>query len=339
MTSSFKPNDNFFWYLYFMCERQNIFWKRLRGESWPYTDDEILQNNKFCNVYRELDRVSQYLISNVIYNEKSINGEYSLEDVFYRILLFKHFNNINTWETLKNEFGDINFNVKLSDIEKVLTEEINSGTQIYSNAFMTTAFTKGSKYPQFVGVNKHIGYFELFRKEIFDNEFFYQILLSESMEELFFKFKEITNFGNFQSMQFSIDFNYSELFNFDESEFIVAGPGAERGILRTFDIEGKPDFQEIIKFVYNNLEQLLKDYSIKFDMPLRFEPLPGRMPTLISLQNCFCESDKYMRVSGIETEGVKVSGTRMKSQYSQQSTSKPAIKYTFPPKWNVGKLN
>jgi hypothetical protein len=53
-------------YWYFACERQNIFLKKLNGESAPWTDDKILQEYKFCNSYRINDRVSQYLLKNVV---------------------------------------------------------------------------------------------------------------------------------------------------------------------------------------------------------------------------------------------------------------------------------
>ena len=98
-------------YWYFACERQNIFLKKLNGESAPWTDDKILQEYKFCNSYRINDRVSQYLLKNVIYNGKN----YFDEDMLFRILLFKLFNKESTWELLLNNFGDITlktFNIK-----------------------------------------------------------------------------------------------------------------------------------------------------------------------------------------------------------------------------------
>ena len=91
-------------YWYFACERQNIFIKKLNGEPAPWTKDLILQEYKFCNSYRVNDRVSQYLLKNVIYNGKS----YSNEDMLFRILLFKLFNKESTWELLLNNFEDTN---------------------------------------------------------------------------------------------------------------------------------------------------------------------------------------------------------------------------------------
>ena len=40
----------------FASERMHIWHKRCQNETPPYTDDPILQNYRFCNIYRELDR-------------------------------------------------------------------------------------------------------------------------------------------------------------------------------------------------------------------------------------------------------------------------------------------
>ena len=89
-------------YWYFACERQNIFLKKLNGESAPWTDDKILQEYKFCNSYRINDRVSQYLLKNVIYNGKN----YFDEDMLFRILLFKLFNNNSQVDSLLNNLNN-----------------------------------------------------------------------------------------------------------------------------------------------------------------------------------------------------------------------------------------
>ena len=57
------------YYFYFIQERMNIFWKRYEGKNSGLTTDKILSKHKFTNVYRAQDRVSQYLISKVIYNQ------------------------------------------------------------------------------------------------------------------------------------------------------------------------------------------------------------------------------------------------------------------------------
>lgn len=123
-------------YWYFAYERQNIFWKKLNGEKAPWTDDMILQTFKFCNSYRVNDRVSQYLLKNVIYNGK----KYKDDDMIFRILLFKIFNKESTWELLENNIGEII--LKTFDIDKyskVLENAIDNGDKIYNDAYISCA--------------------------------------------------------------------------------------------------------------------------------------------------------------------------------------------------------
>ena len=62
------PNDSVLqYYFYFMQERMNIFWHKCQNpNAVGWTNDSILNTYKFTNVYRATDRVSQYLLKNVI---------------------------------------------------------------------------------------------------------------------------------------------------------------------------------------------------------------------------------------------------------------------------------
>src|SRR5260370_34947822 len=87
-----KPTLVFATYWRFAAERQNIFFRRIRNEPPPWTEDLVLREHKFTNAYRSSDSVGQYLIRHVIYQ-----GEQSPLEACFRILLFKFFNRIETW--------------------------------------------------------------------------------------------------------------------------------------------------------------------------------------------------------------------------------------------------
>ena len=72
-----KPTCVFDTYWKFAKKRQDIFMSRVNREAPPWTTDNILSTYKFTNVYRASDRVSQYLIQNVIYK-----GDQNYEEVF-----------------------------------------------------------------------------------------------------------------------------------------------------------------------------------------------------------------------------------------------------------------
>ena len=119
-------------YWQFACERQNIFLRKLMGDECNLTNDAILKEYKFTNVYRASDRVSQYLIKNVIYHKG-----YSEEDTVFRILLFKTFNSIETWEKLERNLGNLNYrNFDINRYGKVLNDYYDKGETLYSGAYI-----------------------------------------------------------------------------------------------------------------------------------------------------------------------------------------------------------
>lgn len=122
--------EAFKYFFYFMQERMNLFWRRKDHnvlQNSRFTDDPILQEYKFTNVYRVCGRVSQYLIKDVIYNHKQ---SFSEEDTILRILLFKIFNRIDTWEFIEKKVGIITFNnfddKKISLIDSTKSNEASN---------------------------------------------------------------------------------------------------------------------------------------------------------------------------------------------------------------------
>ena len=136
------PSSVYDVYWYFACERQNIFSKRLNQYEFPWTTDPILANYKFTNVYRMTDRVSQYLISNVI-----CNGGQSMNDLFFRIMLYKLFNRISTWQFLERSLGVISYeNYSFDVYDKILSGLLESKTPIYSAAYIMASGRSNFQY-------------------------------------------------------------------------------------------------------------------------------------------------------------------------------------------------
>ena len=100
--SPVRPTVVYDTYWRFAAERQEVFFRKLEGQAPPWTGDPVIARHKFTNAYRAAYRVSQYLIRHVIYE-----GDQSVSEVFFRAILFKLFNKIETWELLKANLGDI----------------------------------------------------------------------------------------------------------------------------------------------------------------------------------------------------------------------------------------
>lgn len=294
----------------------NIFWRKQKGITSELTDDPILKKYKFTNVYRATDRVSQYLIKDVIY---SAMDSCKPEDMILRIIIFKVFNKIETWEFLKDNIEEITIeNYDPSYISEVLTRR-RATDAIFNNAYMMT----GTHHLYNTYKYKHEKWLWMIKREIVEKNICDRVLKTKSLEELYELLHQCSFLGDFLSYQYAIDINYTPYLNFSEDSFVRAGVGAIRGIKKCFDSYGN-EYEDAIRYVQLNFSMLQERYGYS-----TFIPLPNHMPTLLDLQNCFCETDKYLRE---KLPQLKVGNVRIKQKY--KATEKP-INFFFPTNWNV----
>ena len=104
----------------------------------------------------------------------------------------------------------------------------------------------------------------------------------------------------------------------------MGGPAGSGGSDRS-DEKKVDTYSQQLKTIQKKKSKTEKD---KFGYT-EFKPLFGHAPALIDLQNCFCETDKYLRVKLPE---LQVDNKRIKQKYKE--TNKP-IDLFFPPKWNI----
>jgi len=303
-------------YWRFAAMRQEVFFNKLKNVPPPWTSDPILNTYKFCNAYRVSDRVSQYLIKNVIYDENRSQKE---EEVLFRILLFKIFNKIETWEYLESKIGDYITlsNFDLDVYSHILQEAMDLGYVIYTSAYMSCA-SKEFGYDK-----KHQNHLALIDKMVFKDRVINLIVKAKSLEEIFHIIEGYPLLGKFMAYQLATDINYSEVINFDENSFTIAGPGAERGINKCFlDTQGK-SYADIIHWMTENQEDEFQR------LELNFQSLWGRPLQAIDCQNLFCETDKYCRAAFPD---LKSNRKKIKAKFTPTPQQ---IDYFYPPKWDI----
>ena len=304
-------------YWRFAAERQAVFFRRFRGETRPWTDNPVLAIYKFTNAYRASDRVSQYLIRNVIYRDDLSK---SPREVFFRILLFKLFNKIDTWELLERELGPITFeDYRFSAYDSVLARALQTGRRIYSAAYImppgSRAFGQSAKH------QNHL----LLLERMMADRLADQLAQTHTMQDGFEKLRAYPTIGDFLAYQFITDINYSELTDFSEMDFVVPGPGARNGLQKCFVDPGGLNEPELIRLMADLQEREFERLG------LDFQSLWGRPLQLIDCQNCFCEVDKYARVAHPEIAG-RTERIRIKQKFVP--TLEP-IELFYPPKWKL----
>jgi len=303
----------------FACERQHVFNRRLAGDPAPWTGDPILHAHRFTNAYRASDRVSQYLIRHVIYRSDLPD---SPDEVVFRILLFKLFNRIETWELLEQAFGAITLrHFRFDNFAKRLALAREEGRRLYSAAYIMP-----STGPLLERV-KHRGHLRLV-EQMLASGVAASLAAARSLDEAFRLLWAYPTLGPFLAFQLAIDVNYSLVMSFPEMDFVMPGPGALDGLHKCFSSFGGYGDADVIRWVTDHQE----DAPAK--LGLSFPTLYGRPLQLIDVQNLFCEVSKYARLAHPEVRGTNTR-LRIKQVYR---TGLSAPQLFFPPKWRINQL-
>jgi alpha-glutamyl/putrescinyl thymine pyrophosphorylase clade 1 len=297
----------------FAAARQALYEARLRGQPAPWTSDPILRRHRFTNCYRAADRVSQFLVSRVIYEGSQEPGE-----VVFRTLLFKVFNRIPTWQRLEAAMGEVSWReYDYARYESVLTAAFTSGERLYSAAYVVPP-------PTFGELRKHANHLRLLELMI-STDVAGKVRSAGSLRGAFEVLRSYPAIGDFLAYQYVIDLNYSPVLAYDEMEFVVPGPGARDGIRKCFGRSADGIEADVIRYMADHQEEHFGRLG------LHFGGLRGRRLQLIDCQNLFCEVDKYARVAHPDVQGIS-GRTRIKQSFRAAAEPVPAW---FPPKWGI----
>lgn len=256
-------------YADFVVERHRIYERRLLGLPAPWTEDRVMRAKKFTNVYRALDAGSQFLIKELI-SDPWLDRDI----VLFRCFLYRYTNRPEPWIAFRDAFGDYPLP---SDIESGRLLAFWREYQAAGNGIFSAA------YKMFVGQENRgltrldwaVGHGAHITREISDAFFSRQ-----SMAERILVLQTIPRCKTFMSMQILTDVGYSVHGQHDENEFILPGPGARAGV--AVYAPGR-DPEEVIRAVR---ERWRVDGTVT---------LFGRPPSLMDVQNTFCEFSKYAR--------------------------------------------
>jgi alpha-glutamyl/putrescinyl thymine pyrophosphorylase clade 1 len=302
-------------YWHFAAERQLIFERRLEGLPEPWTDDEILLDYRFCNSFRASDRVSQYLIREVIYGPPKLTPE----DRFFRTIFFRLFSRPETWELIEQEAGPVSTDgFDPVAIGALLDKEMEEGRTLYTNAFILCA---NRAYGHRRKHRNHLALLEA----MLSSGLLKSLLEAESLQAVFEALREFPLIGDFMAYQLATDLNYGPDLDFDENDFTIPGPGAIRGLSKVFLDLGDYSPAEAILWLVDRQDVVSEEIGI--DPPTLF----GRPLHAIDCQNLLCEIDKYARVRFPELPSNR---TRIKQRFVPAGDLPSPV---YPPRWELGR--
>lgn len=287
----------------FVYERHSIYCKRSAGLPKPWTDFPILQKYRFCNVFRELDRLTQHLIKNVIDNKKL-----TLQDKFLNIAVFRIFNRDGFFTNILSEPLTCASYMPEDLIDK-LDYAMSKKIKVWGNAYMVCGLkTRKNIRSKDKHVQVAYGIWDSLEDGAFSG------ILPESAEHMFMRALHIKYIGPFLAYQIMADMSYIKGIEFfDMNSFMKIGPGAVATIRRIYGED--VDWNEYNKVLYYRQEACFKELKEKFGMDfgglLRGDPKRGsyrsvgvnpKLPVRLSdVENCACEFRKFTNLR----QGIK----------------------------------
>ncbi|MDX6707224.1 MAG: hypothetical protein QOI48_3070 [Solirubrobacteraceae bacterium] len=300
-------------YWAFAAERQRIFEARLAGAAAPWTEDPTLGSYRFCNAFRAADRVSQHLIQRAAYGDAHADAD----DIFLRVVMHRLFCRPATWDLLESQLDGIDatsFDPEAYDA--ILRAALDNGQRIYTSAFILCAT------PAYGFARKHRNHLALLEAMLADGVPD-RVARARSLEAVYCELRQWPLIGPFMGYQLAIDLNYSPIIDFSEDDFVVPGPGAERGIAKVFvNLSGMAP-AEVIRWL---VEQ---QHAVQESLGIAPPTLFGRTLHAIDCQNLLCEVDKYCRQA---FSALASNRSRIKQRYVVDP--EPYVLF-FPPEWHI----
>lgn len=288
LTSDVKKLPPLERFLYWVAERHRIYLKRKRGESKPWTDDEVLRSFFFTNPYRENDRVTVWFRDHI---REPLRDD---PRVLFATVAFRWFNLPETAEVLmaEDEASNLLLNWDKHSVLYRLRKVRDSGGKVFTGAYMINS---PAGEPKLEAIVRRINNVWQARGELL-SEIEPPMDPSGASETMETAHRALTRFdgmGGFMAYEVVCDLRYTYLLEDapDKMTWCNPGPGCARGLLRLaeepFEKGNNATSPPLPKDWLKRMTDLLATMNKRLDKMPRFE--------MREAEHSLCEWDKYER--------------------------------------------
>jgi hypothetical protein len=259
--------ESVFWY--FINERHKIYVKRTAGEPKPWTDDPVLRDYKFTNVFRQLDRGTVWLTENFVKPHWDDDPALIVANVgWYRLFNWTGTGELLGWQTKWS---------RARVLKKLLAAQA-AGKQIFTGAHIV--WSQGGQ-PKATGVTGSCT--QLWERR---NYIAGIAKMSRSLQKTFDALTEIRGIGGFIAYEIVTDLRHTTVLNQarDINTWANTGPGALRGLQRMY-----PEMKAADSL--KKMRALLKKSRQPGILGPHVPPLELR-----DIEHSLCECDKLCRI-------------------------------------------
>lgn len=295
--------DLFFSMIY---DRQMI-WKRRFIDKLPapWTENEIFKKYKFCNLYREHDRSSQWEIRNII-----MDNSLSDKNLIWKILVYRTFNNPETfaralekWPNGIPDYEDYDEDEFTVHIDNIRTMGLNPFTNAYSitgNVVIGDSIDNAFCHTVVPAIHRSV------------NTIFMMMQNADTPEQIVTFLMTLPGASSFTAHEYYQDFTYISIYTdrtimrFDQNDFTNLGPGSSQGVRLIFSRLKGSEQLSCYTYLQTLAEEKLEEIGLERGelMPYvewnkktrSYDVITECNLSLNQIEGALCEFSKYMRI-------------------------------------------
>ena len=290
-----------------MIYDRQLIWKRrfIDKSSAPWTDNEIFRKYKFCNLYREHDRSSQWEIRNII-----MDNSLSDKNLIWKILVYRTFNNPETFARAINKWPNGIPNYE-DYVENEFAEHINDirimGLNPFTNAYSITGNISA-------GNSIDDAFCHIVIPAIHKSLEAMCMMLQNAVtpEQIVTFLMTLPGASSFTAHEYYQDFTYISIYTdrnimkFDQNDYTNLGPGSSQGIRLIFPKLKGSEQLSCYEYLQDIAEEKLEEIGlekgelmpyVKWNKELqKYEVINECNLSLNQIEGALCEFSKYMRI-------------------------------------------
>ncbi len=281
-------------FLYWIIERYRIFIKKqIQKKPFPWTEDVILQKYSFTNVRRIQDRVTKFVLDEIINND-----ELTIQQKLLNVAWFRIFNEPNTFKLFKfpiriSQLQTDDFKKIHDKYEKMIPQKIKLSRGAYMNSGTMRVLFDDVKGYRTTLMPWHI-IWKLYHSEKFKN--LLNSIKNNDAIQGYNIINSVRGLGEFLSYQIYIDMTYIKEVPFSQDDIVIMGPGARVGAVIINPYLKKVESHLFAIYLRKHIDELFEKYFFtNCQIFMRYLPKNERFISLSNIQNCLCQFSKYYK--------------------------------------------
>lgn len=290
-------------YWYWIAERMNIWYKRtVLRQSEPWTNDPILQENKFTNVFRDLDRGTVIYIKEILKKlDEPCDDLYTrIQEVILNTQIYRLFLKYETWKQIG--FLHLNtYNEQWEQAKANLRRMKQDGETIWHSAYFVNDLKQANPDPTTNNdkVENAICLCEQFYRHLQDTT---EFVLEHDMKSCLENLTHFPAIGEFTVYEWLCDWGmaYKHVQNYfvpwTDDSYVNIGPGNKMGLNFIFEDKGNLDYLQLNIYLRASWRHYMQRYGYYNQFIKQLPAWAKQDINLRVIEHDTCEVQKYLNV-------------------------------------------